>query len=97
VQPSAAYLIVAERLRATLEDEDQTSLDTLSDVYVLVNFRPAVTRKDWRMDCGVAGYDNTFGLPPFFPTRLRLEDYIYRLWVQQNGIGRLMWMRSSTT
>jgi hypothetical protein len=39
------------------------------------------------MDCGVAGYDNTFGLPPFFPTRLRCEDYIYRLWVQQNGIA----------
>ena len=38
------------------------------------------------MDCGVAGYDNTFGLPPFFPTRLRFEDYIYRLWVQQDGI-----------
>jgi hypothetical protein len=38
------------------------------------------------MDCGVAGYDNTFGLPPFFPTRLRFEDYIYRLWVQQDGV-----------
>jgi hypothetical protein len=38
------------------------------------------------MDCGVAAYDNTFGLPPFFPTRLRFEDYIYRLWVQQDGI-----------
>jgi hypothetical protein len=38
------------------------------------------------MDCGVAGYDNTFGLPPFFPTRLRFEDYIYRLWVQQEGV-----------
>ncbi|HKA53735.1 MAG TPA: hypothetical protein VKJ47_08735, partial [Candidatus Binatia bacterium] len=36
---------------------------------------------------GVAGYDNTFGLPPFFPTRLRFEDYIYRLWVQQKGIA----------
>jgi hypothetical protein len=34
----------------------------------------------------VAGYDNTFGLPPFFPTRLRFEDYIYRLWIQQDGI-----------
>lgn len=73
-------------LEMFLEDEQQTSLDTLSDVYVLVNFRPAVTRKNWRMDCGVAGYDNTFGLPPFFPTRLRFEDYIYRLWVQQCGI-----------
>ena len=46
-----------------------------------------MTNKNWRMDCGVAGYDNTFGLPPFFPTRLRFEDYIYRLWVQQDGIA----------
>ncbi|HZY84199.1 MAG TPA: hypothetical protein VFE78_05180, partial [Gemmataceae bacterium] len=70
-----------------LDDAQQTSLDDLNDVYVLVNFRPAVTKKNWRMDCGVAGYDNTFGLPPFFPTRLRFEDYIYRLWVQQDGIS----------
>lgn len=69
-----------------LNDEDQVSLDSLNDIYVLVNFRPAVTNKNWRMDCGVAGYDNTFGLPPFFPTRLRFEDYIYRLWIQQEGI-----------
>jgi hypothetical protein len=73
-------------LEMFLEDEGQTSLDTLNDVYVLVNFRPAVTRKNWRMDCGVAAYDNTFGLPPFFPTRLRFEDYIYRLWIQQDGL-----------
>src|SRR5262249_35809955 len=25
--------------------------------------------------------------PPFFPTRLRCEDYIYRLWVQQDGVA----------
>jgi hypothetical protein len=73
-------------LEMFLEDEEQVSLETLNDLYVLVNFRPAVTRKNWRMDCGVAGYDNTFGLPPFFPTRLRFEDYIYRLWVQQTGM-----------
>jgi len=70
-----------------LADEGQTSLDELNDAYVLVNFRPAVTNKNWRMDCGVAAYDNTFGLPPFFPTRLRFEDYIYRLWVQQDGLA----------
>jgi hypothetical protein len=70
-----------------LDDERQTNLEGLNDVYVLVNFRPAVTKKNWRMDCGVAGYDNTFGLPPFFPTRLRFEDYIYRLWVQQEGVA----------
>lgn len=33
----------------------------------------------------MAGYDNTTGLPPFFPTRLRFEDYIFRLWIQQPG------------
>ena len=70
-----------------LGDEQQTNPDDLNDLYVLVNFRPVVTKKNWRMDCGVAGYDNTFGLPPFFPTRLRFEDYIYRLWVQQDGIA----------
>jgi hypothetical protein len=69
-----------------LADERQTDPDALNDVYVLVNFRPVVTRSNWRMDCGVAGYDNTFGLPPFFPTRLRFEDYIYRLWIRQDGI-----------
>jgi hypothetical protein len=69
-----------------LDDRQQSSLDDLNDVYVLVNFRPVVTKKNWRMDCGVAGYDNSFGLPPFFPTRLRFEDYIYRLWVLQEGV-----------
>jgi hypothetical protein len=69
-----------------LADEDQVDPDAINDIYVLVNFRPVVTKLNWRMDCGVAAYDNTFGLPPFFPTRLRFEDYIYRLWVQQDGI-----------
>lgn len=70
-----------------LGNERQAHADDLNDVYVLVNFRPVVTKKNWRMDCGVAGYDNTFGLPPFFPTRLRFEDYIYRLWIQQDGVA----------
>src|SRR5215831_16642217 len=69
-----------------LENEEQANPDDLNEKYVLVNFRPVVTNKNWRMDCGVAGYDNSFGLPPFFPTRLRFEDYIYRLWVQQDGV-----------
>lgn len=69
-----------------LNNEAQQNLDDLNDLYVLVNFRPVVTNKNWRMDCGVAGYDNRVGLPPFFPTRLRFEDYIYRLWIQQKGI-----------
>jgi hypothetical protein len=70
-----------------LDDEKQESLSDLNDVYVLTNFRPVVTNVNWRMDCGTAGYDNRWGLPPFFPTRLRFEDYIYRLWVQQKGVA----------
>jgi hypothetical protein len=70
-----------------LDDDQQIDPDELNEQYVLVNFRPVVTKKNWRMDCGVAGYDNKFGLPPFFPTRLRFEDYIYRLWIQQDGIA----------
>ncbi|WP_029630176.1 hypothetical protein [Zavarzinella formosa] len=70
-----------------LTNDDQVDPDELNELYVLANFRPAVTKLNWRMDCGVAGYDNTFGLPPFFPTRLRFEDYIYRLWIRQPGIA----------
>ncbi len=73
-------------LEMFLADEQQVDPDALNSLYVLVNFRPVVTNQNWRMDCGIAGYDNTFGLPPFFPTRLRFEDYIYRLWVQQEGM-----------
>ena len=71
-----------------LNDEKQSHSDLhhFNDVYVLDNFRPVVTNKNWRIDCGVAGYDNRLGLPPFFPTRLRFEDYIYRLWIQQDGV-----------
>jgi len=68
------------------ENQHHQDLHDINDVYVLENFRPAVTNKNWRIDCGVAGYDNRLGLPPFFPTRLRFEDYIYRLWIQQEGI-----------
>ncbi len=69
------------------ESQHQANLHEFNDLYVLVNFRPAVTNKNWRIDCGVAGYDNRLGMPPFFPTRLRFEDYIYRLWIQQPGIA----------
>ena len=47
-----------------LADEGQVDPDAINDIYVLVNFRPVVTKLNWRMDCGVAAYDNTFGLPP---------------------------------
>ena len=76
-------------VRMYLRDESQhhANLHDFNDLYVLVNFRPVVTKRNWRMDCGVAGYDNRLGLPPFFPTRLRFEDFIYRLWIQQPGLA----------
>src|SRR5262249_11449360 len=37
-----------------LENDDQLDPDELNEFYVLVNFRPVVTNKNWRMDCGVA-------------------------------------------
>jgi hypothetical protein len=77
----------ADFIEMFIEDEQQTDPDQINDQYVLVNFRPAVTKMNWRMDCGIAGYDNKFGLPPFFPTKLRFEDYVYRLWIQQPGIA----------
>ncbi len=98
--PEDAVIKIAQTFRSGTNDIDaldfaemflandaQVDPDDIRDLYVLVNFRPVVTKKNWRMDCGVAGYDNTFGLPPFFPTRLRFEDYIYRLWVQQDGVA----------
>jgi hypothetical protein len=38
--------------------------------YALMEYSPE------SLNTGVAGYDNTFGLPPFFPTRLCFEDYM---------------------
>lgn len=70
-----------------LRDEEQIDPQELNKIYILMNFRPVVTKKNWRIDCGVSAYDNRHGLPPFFPTRLRFEDYIYRLWIQQKGIA----------
>jgi hypothetical protein len=39
-----------------LQNEDQVQINELNDYYALVNFRPVLTNKNWRMDCGVADY-----------------------------------------
>lgn len=59
---------------------DAKSLEKLQAYFVMSDFTPVVTRRNWRFDCGVSGYDNESGLPPFFPTTLRFEDYSLRLW-----------------
>lgn len=70
-----------------LEDHYRRDVEALNGDYVRVTFRPCGTTVNWRMDCGVAGYDNSAGLPPFLPTRLRFEDYIYRLGIQRAGFA----------
>ena len=63
------------------------TMSDLSKVYVLSDYQPCVTKVNWRMDCGVAGYDNREGLPPFIPTSLRFEDYMFRIWSQKKDIA----------
>jgi len=36
------------------EKHSHSELHDINDVYVLDNFRPVVTNKNWRIDCGVA-------------------------------------------
>ncbi len=36
-----------------LDDDARTDPSAVSDSYVFVNFRPVVTKRNWRMDCGV--------------------------------------------
>ena len=62
------------------------TMNDLSKVYVISDYKPCITKVNWRIDCGVAGYDNRQGLPPFIPTSLRFEDYLFRIWSQKPDI-----------
>ncbi|MCX8178687.1 MAG: hypothetical protein N3D75_02570 [Candidatus Aenigmarchaeota archaeon] len=55
-----------------------------SRFYVINAYRPFITKENWRFDCGVAGYDNTNGLPPNIPTILRFEDYSNRVFLYKS-------------
>lgn len=70
----------AVELLALYLNSDASDVASLSNHFVLQGFKPVVTRKNWRFDCGVSAVDNDPGLPPFLPTRLRFEDYSQRLW-----------------
>lgn len=63
------------------------AVNDMSIKYVLKAFMPFVAQNNWRNDCGVSGYDNSDGLPPFLPTSLRCEDYGNRLWSQNHEIA----------
>ncbi len=66
---------------------DLLAVNDMSIKYVLKAYRPFISQNNWRNDCGVSGYDNSNGLPPFLPTSLRCEDYGNRLWSQNHGIA----------
>jgi len=91
--PSKAVVKVAQSFRTGSSDVDAAdyvreffrnpvlvSINDLSKVYVISDYTPCVTKENWRGDCGVSAYDNRDGLPPFIPTRLRFEDYLFRVW-----------------
>jgi hypothetical protein len=69
-----------------LGDEGQTNPDDLNNLYVLVNFRPVVTKKNWRMAVASQAMTTHLGY-----RRSSLPDCasrtIYRLWVLQEGIA----------
>jgi hypothetical protein len=80
-----------------LEDDQQIDPADLNDFYVLENFRPVVTKKNWRMDCGVAGYDNTFGLPPFFQLTCVVRTTSIAYGYSRRGFARRTSMRHRIT
>ncbi len=72
-----AYFFLNDRLAQDLQDNGH--------VFVVSVYHPFVTKENWKNACGVSGYDNREGLPSFFPTTLRFENYAYRLWIQAKG------------
>src|SRR3989344_1659467 len=70
-----------------INDPESTDIDKIPNVYVLEAYKPFITKQGWRLATGVSGYDNRDGLPPFFPTKLRFEDYIFRIWSQRKEVA----------
>lgn len=66
-----------------LNDPSAQRLQDDGHVFIVSVYHPFVTKENWKNACGVSGYDNTEGLPAFFPTTLRFENYAYRLWIQK--------------
>jgi hypothetical protein len=44
-----------------LQDDSASRLEELDELYVLVNFRPAVTNRNWRLDAGVEASSPALG------------------------------------
>lgn len=97
--PFDAKVVVAQSYRSGSADVD--TVDYINDFlidphyvfvndmslrYVLHGIRPCITSQNWRFDTGVSAFDNSLGLPPYFPTDLRFEDFIFRLWLQKENL-----------
>ncbi len=95
-----AHIVTAQTFRSGSADVDAIDyandflitpenafINDMSYRYVLQGFEPCVTKMNWRLDCGVSSYDNREGLPPFLPTRLRFEDYGFRVWLQHPDLA----------
>lgn len=63
------------------------TVNDLPRVYALSACKPCITSCNWRVDSAVSAFDNRQGLPPFIPTSLRYEDYIFRLWLTWNKVA----------
>ncbi|MEM3113265.1 MAG: hypothetical protein QXI33_02465 [Candidatus Pacearchaeota archaeon] len=70
-----------------LVNPELLSKNDMSQIYVISDYIPCITDSNWRIDCGVSGYDNSRGLPPFIPTKLRFEDYVFRIWAQKKDVA----------
>src|SRR3989344_2675702 len=70
-------------------DIGEYALDSNCDLFTNTTIKrdSEKTKQNWRVATGVSGYDNRDGLPPFFPTKLRFEDYIFRIWSQRKDVA----------
>ena len=78
---------VIDYINEFFEDPYAITINDLNEVFIISDFSPCLTKMNWRIDSGVCALDNRFGLPPFIPTALRFEDYIFRIWSQKEGVA----------
>jgi len=69
------------------DDPHAITINDLNEVFIISDFTPCITQENWLIDSGVCALDNRSGLPPFIPTALRFEDYIFRIWSQKECVA----------
>jgi len=74
-------------INAYFDESYVIATNDLNKIFALNSFSPCITKTNWRIDSGVCALDNRHGLPPFIPTVLRFEDYIFRIWTQKENVA----------